>query len=98
MINLEGIPNKDWLNHDIAVEIIGRMIGDKVQEIRELGNISDFSKKTIIENQIMKYHADLQQLYKCKDDENILLKVRHEYAPYILEKYGKESLHKYQLA
>ena len=91
--------NENWLNHDIAIEIIGRMIGDKVQEIRKLklSKIVNSSDRENLENQVMEYHDELQRLYSSEDNEDILIKVKYEYAPYILEKYNEGNTYHHQL-
>jgi hypothetical protein len=87
-------PNKSWLNIDIAVEIINRMIAEQMKGLHdfcspredagisheEYKNDSDYQAYMI---QIKNFRNEIRQLYKGENVEKTLNKVENEYAPYI---------------
>lgn len=93
-------PNKSWLNVDIAVEIINRMIAEQMKGLHgfcsphEYAGISydeykSDSKYQAYINQIKSFRNEIKQLYKGENMENILNKVENEYAPYIKNMFNK---------
>ena len=93
-------PNKSWLNIDIAVEIINRMIAEQMKGLHEFcspyeyagisydeyKNNSDYQAYMI---QIKKFRHEIKQLYKGENIEETLNKVENEYAPYIKNMFNK---------
>ena len=93
-------PNKSWLNIDIAVEIINRMIAEQMKGLHEFcspyedagisydeyKNKSDYQAYMI---QIKKFRHEIKQLYKGENIEETLNKVENEYAPYIKNMFNK---------
>jgi hypothetical protein len=93
-------PNKSWLNIDIAVEIINRMIAEQMKDLQELysqyeyvgisydeyKNDSDYQAYM---SQIKNFKNEIKQLYKGENRENILNKVENEYAPYIKNMFNQ---------
>lgn len=93
-------PNASWLNIDIAVEIINRMIAEQmkglheycypleqiVTSVEEYEQDSEYQKYIV---QIKKFRKEITQLYKGEDLENILDRVENDYAPYIKNRFNK---------
>lgn len=93
-------PNKSWLNIDIAVEIINRMIAEQMKGLQEFcfpyekAGISYDEYKNDSEYQaymckIKDLKNEIRQLYKGENIEKTLNKVENEYAPYIKNMFNK---------
>ncbi len=93
-------PNKSWLNIDIAIEIINRMIAEQMKGLHEFcspyeyAGISydEYKNDSIYQaytNQIKSFRNEINQLYKGENMENIFNKVENEYAPYIKNMFNK---------
>ena len=95
-------PNKSWLNIDIAVEIINRMIAEQMKGLHEFcspyedagisydeyKNKSDYQAYMI---QIKKFRHEIKQLYKGENVEQTLNKVEKVYAPYIKYRFNQKQ-------
>jgi hypothetical protein len=93
-------PNKSWLNIDIAVEIINRMIAEQMKGLHEFCSpyevvgisyeeYKKYSEYQAYMSQIKDFRNEIKQLYKGENIENILNKVENEYAPYIKNMFNK---------
>lgn len=93
-------PNKSWLNVDIAVEIINRMIAEQMKGLHEFS--SPYEDKGISYDEyrndseyqaylskIKDFKNEIRQLYKGENIEKILNKVENDYAPYIKNMFNK---------
>ena len=87
-------PNKSWLNIDIAVEIINRMIAEQMKGLHEFCSpyemagidYEEYNKDSQYQafmSKIKDFRSEIKQLYKGKNIEKTLSKVENEYAPHI---------------
>jgi hypothetical protein len=93
-------PNKSWLNIDIAVEIINRMIAEQMKGLQEFcspyeyagisydeySNDSDYQAYM---SKIKDFRNEIKQLHKGENVEQTLSKVENDYAPYIKNMFNK---------
>jgi hypothetical protein len=91
-------PNKSWLNIDIAVEIINRMIAEQMKGLQafcsEKAGISydeyrNDSEYQAYMSKIKDFKNEIRQLYKGENIEKTLNKVENEYAPYIKNMFNQ---------
>ena len=93
-------PNKSWLNIDIAVEIINRMIAEQMKGLHKFCSLYEYAGISYDEyknnseyqayiNQIKSFRNEINQLYKGENMENILNKVENDYAPYIKNMFNQ---------
>ena len=93
-------PNKSWLNTDIAVEIINRMIAEQMKGLHEfcspyeVAGISyeeykQYSEYQVYMSQIKDFKNEIKQLYKGENVEQTLNKVEKVYAPYIKDMFNQ---------
>jgi hypothetical protein len=87
-------PNKSWLNIDIAVEIINRMIAEQMKGLHEFCSpyevvgisyeeYKKYAEYQMYMSQIKGFRNEIKQLYKGENVEQTLNKVEKVYAPYI---------------
>ena len=85
-----------WIEDDIAIEIIGKMIAEQVQRLNEIVDafesvdmdetdpeVQQNSDYLYHSHRIQALHAEIQQLYRGENKVDILSRVNSEYAPYI---------------
>lgn len=90
-----------WIQDDIAIEIIGKMISEQVQLLNEW--VAAFveaglepNDKIIIESseyknylsRISKFQSEIKEIYIGRNLEELHTKITKEYAPYLKGKYG----------
>ena len=92
-----------WIKDDVAIEIIGKMIGEQVSLLNKfVGSHLDSGFEPddaiIVDDPIYKefmrriiaYKQEINQIYKGENLEVIHRKVDEEYAPYLKEKYSRK--------
>jgi hypothetical protein len=92
-----------WVEYDIAIEIIGKMVAEQTQELYKLIALFDrmgfnIHDQVIIHDESYQYHiqriselnAELKRLYSDENPAEILRKAYEVYAPYIK---AQNSLH-----
>lgn len=85
-----------WIEDDVAIEIIGKMIADQnrsLLNVIEAFKISGFNRNSpevkankdyqYHQQRIKELHAEIQQLYKGEERRVLIDKAFNEYAPYI---------------
>ena len=91
-----------WIKNDVAIEIIGKMIGEQVSLLnKHVGPLLEASFEpddtVIVDDPIYKefmqriiaYKQEINQIYKGENLEELHQKVDEEYAPYLKEKYSR---------
>ena len=87
-------PNASWLNIDIAIEIINRMIAEQMKGLYEYcspykeagveySNTADYQ---VYISKIKGFQKEMDSLYKGENLNKVLDKVEKIYAPYIKNK------------
>lgn len=95
-----------WVEGDVAIEIIGKMIAEESRRLDDLlltydaagiyedddlvQTNEDYQSSTA---KLDQFHAEIDAIHAGKDLEFIFKKVQQEYAPYIRERYNSLVLH-----
>lgn len=93
-------PNKSWLNIDIAIEIINRMIAEQMKGLHKFCSPYEYAGISYDEyrndseyqaymSKINDFKNEIRQLYKGENIEKILNKVENDYAPYIKNMFNQ---------
>lgn len=93
-------PNKSWLNIDVAIEIINRMIAEQMKGLHKFCSPYEYAGISYDEyrndsecqayiSKINDFKNEIRQLYKGENIEKILNKVENDYAPYIKNMFNQ---------
>lgn len=89
----------NWVEGDVAIKIIGKMIAEESKRLDAL--LAQYDAVGIYEDDVYQaatakldlFHAEIDAIHAGENLEAIFMKVQQEYAPYIRERYISLVLH-----
>ena len=94
-----------WIKDDVAIEIIGRMSAEQVEQLYELladykqagfeqdsQEVSNDSRYQQLMNRIGEFRAEIDQIYEGSNLEELHRKVDEEYVPHLNRRRGQETV------
>lgn len=94
-----------WIKDDIAIEIIGRMSAEQVEQLYALladykqagveqdsQEVLDDPRYQLLMNRIGNFKAEIDQIYEGSNVDEIHRKVDEEYVPHLNRRRGQETV------